>query len=780
MIWLRRLGWTAAALLLLTVIAWLGLPALLLWQLPPRLSEALGRPVTIGKIEFTPWTLEVAANDVAIGGPPGTGEPQLQIGRIHADLSISSLVRRVPVIEAIEIDAPMLRVARLSDGHYDVDDLIARFAPQPAAAPSRPARFAIYNLQIRDGRLRFDDRPVQRVHSVDGLRLALPFISNLPAEVEIKVEPRVAFRLDGTAFDSGAEATPFAKTKAGTLKLAWQDLDLARYVPYLPKELPARIERGRLTADINVQFALPQGGAPSVSLQGTAEARDVALTDTAGQPLVDWQRLQIVLRGAQPLARKVAIESLRIEGARLHASRDAAGQVNLFRLAAATGPKPDAAARPASTPSAAVPDPPSENEAWQVSLDAFDLDAARVVWNDASVTPAAAFLLDGVTLTARQLQWPRVQPAPLTLNGTVRDPSDPAAALATFSIEGPVTDRSAKLNVALTKVSLAGFAPYVARFVVPAVEGQADITSQLDWSGAADAPRLQLVVQQATLDGLRLREGKGRTALDALSAPQLSVADLRVDALAHSVVLGSARLTKPSLDVARTKDGRLSVERWLVASATPTGTSTAPRSMAENLAAALVEATPASRPASSPDVAGSTAAPLWRLQLNDLGIEGGQLRWTDALASKGAAGDVVRAGVSDLNLTMRGLTWPAVRGNVPAEVQLSARVGSQQRERSAASGLVRYQGRFGIEPLQANGRVKVERFPVHLFASYAVGHLPVSLLRAEAGYTGTLALRQEPAAWPGARPAMCCSATCMSRRCPTGRSARRPTTPTNC
>ncbi len=86
MIWLRRLGWTAAALLLLMVFAWLALPALLLWQVPPRLSAALGRPVTIGKIEFTPWTLEVAASDVAIGGPPDTGEPQLQIGRAHADL----------------------------------------------------------------------------------------------------------------------------------------------------------------------------------------------------------------------------------------------------------------------------------------------------------------------------------------------------------------------------------------------------------------------------------------------------------------------------------------------------------------------------------------------------------------------------------------------------------------------------------------------------------------------------------------------------------------------
>src|SRR5689334_20022913 len=112
MIWLRRLGWTAAALVLLMVVGWLALPSLLLWQLPPRLSEALGRPVTIGKIELTPWTLEFAANDVAIGGPAGSSEPLLTIGRAHADLSISSLFRRVPVVEEIEIDAPVLRVAR--------------------------------------------------------------------------------------------------------------------------------------------------------------------------------------------------------------------------------------------------------------------------------------------------------------------------------------------------------------------------------------------------------------------------------------------------------------------------------------------------------------------------------------------------------------------------------------------------------------------------------------------------------------------------------------------
>ncbi|MEO6743640.1 MAG: DUF748 domain-containing protein, partial [Caldimonas sp.] len=760
MIWWRRLGWTAAALLLLMVVAWLALPALLMWQLPPRLSEALGRPVTIGKIELTPWTLEVAANDVAIGGPGGAGEPLLTIARAHADLSISSLFRRVPVSEAIEIDAPVLRVARVSDGHYDVDDLIARFAPRPDAPPAEPARFALYNLQIRDGRFRFDDRPVQRIHSVEALRLALPFISNLPAEVEIKVEPHLAFRLDGTVFDSGAQATPFAKTKAGTLQLAIRDLDLARYGPYLPQGLPARIERGRLTADIGVQFAVPQGGSPSVSVQGTAETRDLAVNDSAGQPLLDWQSVKVVLRGAQPLARKVAIESLRIDGARLHASRDAAGAINLMQLAkgfaspapsasasasAATGTAPGSAASAAAAGSAAsAAGPGAEAAGWQISLDSLELEAARVLWNDAAVRPVAALQIDGVTLSARQLQWPRPKPVALTLKGTLREQADAAPPLAEFSIDGPVTDREAKLNVALSGVSIAGFAPYLAQFVVPSVEGRFDATAQLDWSGAPDAPRLQVVVPHVTLDGLKVREGQGRSAQDAIALKQLAIADLRIDALAHSIAIGSLRVAKPALDVARAKDGRLSVERWLVADGATEPTRKAlptrpERAVASPASAAAIRATASASTKPTP------ADAAWRLQLNELAIEGGALRWTDALGPKGPLAEPIRAGISDLNLSMRGLTWPAVRGNVPAEVQLSARIGSLQRDRANPSGLLRYQGRLGIEPLQANGRVKVERFPVHLFAPYAADQLPVSVLRAEAGYAGTVALRQDPA-----------------------------------
>src|SRR5262252_1504766 len=67
--WLRRLGIAVACVLALWVVLWLAMPPLLKWQGQQRLTEKLGRPVTIGSVDFRPWSLEVALRDLTIGGP---------------------------------------------------------------------------------------------------------------------------------------------------------------------------------------------------------------------------------------------------------------------------------------------------------------------------------------------------------------------------------------------------------------------------------------------------------------------------------------------------------------------------------------------------------------------------------------------------------------------------------------------------------------------------------------------------------------------------------------
>ena len=150
-----------------------------------------------------------------------------------------ALRHRAPVVDALTIDGLQLRLARTAAGRFDIDDLIARFTPPADARPSdEPARFALYNLSLRNGNLRFDDQPVARVHEVQALSLSLPFLSNLPGDTVIHTQPRLAFRLNGAAFDTGSQALPFAETRSADLRLQFQDLDPGALAT-LPAHQPA-------------------------------------------------------------------------------------------------------------------------------------------------------------------------------------------------------------------------------------------------------------------------------------------------------------------------------------------------------------------------------------------------------------------------------------------------------------------------------------------------------------------------------------------------------------
>jgi len=52
--WLRRLSVAVAALAGLWLLAWLGMPPLLKWQLQKQASTVFGRTVTVERVDFRP------------------------------------------------------------------------------------------------------------------------------------------------------------------------------------------------------------------------------------------------------------------------------------------------------------------------------------------------------------------------------------------------------------------------------------------------------------------------------------------------------------------------------------------------------------------------------------------------------------------------------------------------------------------------------------------------------------------------------------------------------
>lgn len=87
--WYRLTGWAVGVWLMVWALAYAAVPVVLRSQLQKIGSEQLGRQVSVGAVDFKPWSLELTLHDIAIsrvavaGTPPPAGQtPQLHIRRI--------------------------------------------------------------------------------------------------------------------------------------------------------------------------------------------------------------------------------------------------------------------------------------------------------------------------------------------------------------------------------------------------------------------------------------------------------------------------------------------------------------------------------------------------------------------------------------------------------------------------------------------------------------------------------------------------------------------------
>ncbi|MEO7117099.1 MAG: DUF748 domain-containing protein, partial [Caldimonas sp.] len=329
-LWIR-IGIGVAVLALLWSAAWFYVPALIVSQASKAAEKQLGRHLTLGHVTFNPWTLELTIDDLALAGASASAPPMLEVKRIHADAALISIFRLAPVIDAVEIDAPMVRVARVGEGRFDFDDVLQRLAAAPPSDSKEPARFSIHNIVVRGGGADFDDQPLATVHRVRDLELGVPFISSLPSQREIKVEPHLALTIDGSRFDSAGTATPYAERGNGEVRVKLEGFDVAPFLGYLPRSLPVQLRAATLGADLLIAFE--QRPKLSLNVSGSVGADGLKVVDAASKQLLDVGSVKVAIDELRPLEQRVRVKSIDIQAPQLFAVRDAHGHVNLLLAA---------------------------------------------------------------------------------------------------------------------------------------------------------------------------------------------------------------------------------------------------------------------------------------------------------------------------------------------------------------------------------------------------------------------------------------------------------------
>lgn len=749
--WARRVAGGLVGILLLWALGWLLVPPLLRNQGEKIATEKLGRSVSIGRVDFRPWTLELSVHDVAIASTDG-GAPQLQIGRIYIDAALQSLWRGAPVIDGIEIDSPTVRLTQLAPGRYDIDDVLARLQTPQEDEPDRaPQEFALYNMVLHGGAVDFTDATVDRTHTVRSLELKVPFLSNLPSQREVKVAPHLSFLLNDSPFDALAEAVPFTESRKAEASIHVTGLDLAPYLGYLPASVPVRLQAGVLDAQLRLAFE--QTPSAVLRLSGQLQLSKVQLTQpaqAAQRELLSFDKLALQIDDLQPLARRLHLGSVLLEAPHLHVQRSASGQINLESASASTAPavqKPSAKQRlakaKAKAPTAdAVVSGPAKGAEWSLAVDRVAVRGARVDWLDESVPTKAELGLRNLVLDASAIAWPLSQPLQFSggmdMVGAVSAQAQPqppaqkkvagqkqikvkAQALAStparLLFSGSATEQKGQLASSLQDVSLALAAPYLGQFLIPQLAGTISADVGLAWQGAAVVAQ----VAHLTVDGLELTctapadctpaaaAASGvimRSAASLAELKKFQIDDAQVNLARRSVTVGKMALTQPRAWVERDAQGHWMFERWQVAS--PKSASPA---SAERLAA--------------------PAAP-WSVQWADLSLDAGSVAFRD-----GAQASPVAFLVSALRVRLTDFA-PLAPSAKPSPLVVSARIGAGR----ADPGRLEYDGTLGLAPLSAQGRVVAAQLPLHAFEPYFADALQVRIRRADGSFRGQVQYAQ--------------------------------------
>ncbi|HJW57749.1 MAG TPA: DUF748 domain-containing protein [Burkholderiaceae bacterium] len=364
----RSLTAAGALLFLYMLFGYAILPSLIKSRLEHLSPEKLHRQLTIGAVEVNPFALALTIRDLKLMEPEGNAV-FASFDALIINLSTESALRLAPVVQQAVLTKPYVHLARQQAHRYNIDDIIELIGSQPPSP--QPARFSVNNIQVEQGRIEFEDKPARATHTITDLQLGVPFISSLPSQVQVFVEPLLSANVNGTPLLVQGKARPFAEPRDAVVEFGLRNLDLTRYLEYLPFKPRIKVSGARLDMQLSVSFRQPKDAAPTVLLNGGATLKSLRISALDGKPILKLPELSVALRDTDVFSGRIEVARLLLNGLDAEVVRERDGQLGVAHLL------------PAAT-QASAPAAPSGAAAPRFALGELEIRGASVRYTDQS------------------------------------------------------------------------------------------------------------------------------------------------------------------------------------------------------------------------------------------------------------------------------------------------------------------------------------------------------------------------------------------------------------
>lgn len=580
-------------------------------------SDLLGRNATVETVAFNPYTLacEIKGLRVFSGS---RRDPLISLDRLYFNLEAASLFKQALILKRLEIDSPFVAIIRNADRSYNLPDLQARPEKPKRSAKEEGFRFSLNNIVVTGGRVEVRDRAAGARHSITGLQLQIPFLSNLPYALDEYVDLLVEARVNDMSVRMDGRAKPFADSRKTRVDLSFRDLDLTNYLQYLPGPRNFTLTRGCLSSDLTLAYGQPAQGRPYLRLEGGLEAEDLLCTEPEGGPrFFRVPAASLEMGPGNLLAGEVRLASVALQHPRIWMTQRTDGSLRLPSLGAAERSAPPGNAQAATGFPA-------------VGVDRFRIVSGGVRWTDRSTTPIFNATLEPVDLEMTGFR-------PSSRETTDFDLRAGTSAGERIEANGTVGLHPLRIrgSVRLAGLAVDRYAPYYRPFFQGSVAGgRCDLGLDLRLDIQEEVLRFERV--NASLRGLSLEAAQGGRVLDL---DELAVREAAVDVTQRSAVVGRIRARGGNATIVRGADG------------------------AVNIASLLPERVP------EPDI--PVPVPnrgMWQMTLERVDLNGLQAEFTDRSVPSPARLRVALAG-----LAAQGLS---TRSGSPGSLNATLRIGS--------------------------------------------------------------------------------------------------------
>ncbi len=341
--WRRPAAWVLGTYLGVQALLALLVPWVVKGPVLTAAAEFLGRPVTVASARFDPFSLTLTVRDLRIQDPAAQDLARIQ--RIEVNLSVASLLRAAPVLDAVHLEAPHLTLVRTDNGRLNIADLIDKLAASPREPDAAPARFAVRDLKVQGGELQFEDRLQHTRHTLQKIEFSLPYVASFESDRDTAVTPLLSASVHGGTLRVGAEAKPFKANHEATLHVSLQGLNLASALEGLPALAPWQVAQGSLDSQWQLTLRAAAAGEPDAGglkmlAQGRLQLRSLDMGNAQGDRLacddasVESRQLTLALSPQHGLHWKVDAGQLALHKLQLRDARDAPAlfSVDTFQL----------------------------------------------------------------------------------------------------------------------------------------------------------------------------------------------------------------------------------------------------------------------------------------------------------------------------------------------------------------------------------------------------------------------------------------------------------------